>query len=515
MRIFLGACVPAVTIAVLLLFDPMHLPVSEDFGIFLYSAGAMAEGILPPRVAFDINSGSLAYVMAAVPMRAAELMGLSGVIGFRAASLLVTAFCVSLTGYIALQVTRSGYIAATSSAMVLLATTWLTRAANGLEPKTTMLLFGLLCLVALERRADFWTGFSAMAAGLAWRPGWIYLGVVIVILCVQAGDRGWRGRAGRVALGALGLLIPYLVLYASQGALGAMWSQSMLAPLAMGRGAGLTPPGFLVAEFVRGFPYLTIWAVVAFVGIVGLIWKYARKPKAMLQTALRNPAAAGLLLSAAAYGVFIQVDFQGAPDWIPIIPTLVIAAAWSGWTGIEGLYSRLYVQSPPTRLRRTIAAVLLAIWVGLFYLQLPAQGNSRYTWQHQAEVSRALAEQLGSDAHVVSLGNAELLYFMHRHNFDDVIHVHGNYPSAIDQIKPGGFAMYLERLEATEPVLVVVGRVSADSMTSGRLSTLAEWLNLHFVRVQSCLEGDFYVSVQTSERLFPIGKRVDGCFRRA
>lgn len=516
MKLIFIAVLLVVSVAAIWLYGPSTLPISDDFGIYLYSSGAMGRGIVPSRVAFDINSGSIAYMIAALPMRVAEWTGYSGVVGFRAAAVLVTALVITTTGYLACTLANSFAIGATSSALMLLAHTLLFRAANGLEPKATMLLFGLFGLLALQRRAWFWSGMAAMAAGLAWRPGWVYLGVVLLVGGLQSGS--WQSRARALQIQVLGvcvLLVPYLALFASQDALGDLWTQTMLAPVVMGRGShGLTSFVSLEQGFIGGYGNLTVALPVVIGGLLYINVRSAAKPRSLLHLPTCAPGAVGLFLAEAAYLGFVFIDYQSAADLIPALPAFAIAAAWTGWAATDGLLGRVRSSLLKARLRWIIEITVLFSVLLVFLAHLPNLAAQSDNWEQQERAAKALAIMLSPDRRIVSLGNSQLLYFINRTNFDHVINLHAAYLRAVQRLEPGGVRGYVKRLVATDPDLVVVARVDKDGMKDARLKPLALWLRSDFVQVNSCLEGDFYFKKDVAALLFPLNMLVADCFKR-
>jgi len=516
-----------VTLLVLWQYDPLHRPLYFDPGIFAYIAQLVAQGFAPHKYAFN-EQASLAFLLGGAAMRLGDLINLHHLLAYRALAMLVMASAVALTYITGIVFTRSRVIAFFSALILMGYEGYGTRAATILEPKSLMLVFGLVTLYFLSKRKWGWAGACASAAGLAWQIGWGYLLVALLLALIQGGPT-WnaRLRACAFTLGAaLVVFLVYALYFATQDALGDMLQQTFLAPILMHNVASKTVSErlFKLAErFYFGFGTHIVFGVLGGVGFLAWLAAHLRPwdSRAFLRRAFyfwfQNRRTAGTLLVIMGLAMYSYLDFENFPDWIPLLPFISLFAAWLVWT--LGVRSLKKLQVSQTMQRVTFAALALVIFAFSTYHAFSHTGRDQpvrgQTWQAEQRVADELNQKLGGDAALWIAGKPELLFFMQRQNINKYIYLIGEVDAAVDAFEPGGFRQMLADAQKQKPVLFALGRADRRYFSSEANFQALHQLEKKFVRLNRCNAlggGRFFVRPDLADALFPPGGR--GCLTR-
>lgn len=507
-------------------YGPFVRQITHDPGIFAYLAQNVALGYAPHKFAFN-EQASLAFLFGGAAMRVGDLFGLPHLISFRLASMAVVAVVVVLTYVVAMRFTRSRAIGFLAGLVLLGFEGYNLRAATALEPKSFMLIFGLVTLYLLSRRKWFWAGLFAMGAGLAWQIAWGYLIVAVLLAAVQ-GERNSRARAVGLTLAAaaiaFGLYTMYFVL---QNAQIEMLQQTFLAPLIMRRASHVTLDERMLRmayTFYIGFGTQIAFGALAVTGL--LVWLGAHmrpwEPRAFLRRAayflFQNRRTAGTLLTVAGFITYSFLDFQNYPDWFPLLPFIALFAAWMIWQVFQWLVARAHV---PAQRRAVAVGALIVGVVALstfhaFFHTWRDNPNKWRSWREQQQVADAVNAKLGPDDGVWILGKAEFLFFMRRVNINKYFYLFGQVDAAADAFEPGGLDGVFRSAEAQQPVLYGLARISPKKYAkrSNLQVVNRPWAN--YVMLQRCrrlANGRYFVRADRLDEMFPVGG--EGCLRRA
>ncbi len=510
--------------ALLWQFDPLHRALSYDPGIFAYISQLVADGFAPHKYAYN-EQASLAFLVGGAVMRLGDVGGIPHLISFRLASMLLMASAVVLTYLVGKFFTRSRAIALLAGLIMLGYHGYNMRAATTLEPKSLMLVLGLLTLYFLHKKNWLAAGALAGAAGLAWQIAWGYLIVVLLLAIVQGGTTlSQRVRAVIFALvPALGVIALYALYFVWHNALADMLQQTFLVPeLLHSVSKSLDRRLFTFARtFYIGYNTHSIFGLLGLAGL--FIWLAVflqpLKPRALIRRVvhffLQNRHTAGVLLATFGFALYSFIDFQGYPDWIPLLPFISIFAAWLLWKIVVRLLK--FIHAPPAWARVAFATIaVLVLLASSYYALTNIKGeHTRRTWQEQQLAADDLNARFGADAPIWIVGKADLLFFMRRVNLNKYIYLFGRVDGAVDAFEPGGFPHMLKTTLAQRPALIVLARVPNQKFAKPSNGKLIQDLSTSFTVFKPCRAlagGRFLVRPDLAEKLFPKG--AEGCLKR-
>lgn len=508
-------------------YNPLHRTLPEDPGIFAYISQLVADGLVPHKDAFNEQS-SLTFLLGGAAMRAGDLVGLHHLLAFRAAAALLFALTAVLTYFVAAGFTRARVVGFMAGAILIGFEGFGARAATTLEPKATMLVFGLACLLALQKRNWFWAGAFAGAAGLAWQIAWGYLVVALLLAFAQSGRTNRaRARAAGSTLGAALLVLAIYALYfVAHNATLEMFQQTFLSPLLMhsvGARTLLARLNQLRRTFLVGYSSHVVFGVLGAAGFVVWLtahwrpWELRKFFRRAFYFLFQNRRTAGVLCVTLGFSVYSFADFQNYPDWFPLLPYLSIFAAWLVWQAAARVIQFLKV--PPHLARTSYAALALGILVlstaHAFLYGAPEPRMKGMTWETQQRAADELNAALGPDATVWMIGKADLLFFTRRHNLNKYIYLIGNVDAAADAFEVGGFQKMFSDALAQKPTLLVLARLQKRKFTSPANFRLAQQAGSAYVPLRHCASirnAQFFVRPDVADALFPAGAK--GCVKR-
>src|SRR5262249_43667682 len=201
----------------------------------------------------------------------------------------------------------------------------------GVQPKTPMVLFGLLSLWAIIEDKPLLAGLCGMLSALSWQPGLMFAGVAGLAFSKYL--TSWRdGKAVRVVLGVTIPLAIFLVYFWAIGALRDfyLWTihfnATIYGPNELRTLSGsISRLGRIIDEdyhIARVFFYASAGGIV--VAIVREITRIKVVGfRRFLQSAPRN----AVIITALGYLSFCMLDLQGGADLIPLLPFAGIFAS--------------------------------------------------------------------------------------------------------------------------------------------------------------------------------------------
>src|SRR5262249_38967132 len=138
-----------------------------------YMAQVVARGGVLYRDAVNIKTPLAAYLGAAAIV-AARPFRISDVIAIRLFYILLAALTVAFTFQTALEFLESPTVALLAAGLILSVYSFLRFNGGGIQPKTPMVLFGLLSLLAIVRDRPATAGVFGMLSMLSWQPGLLF-----------------------------------------------------------------------------------------------------------------------------------------------------------------------------------------------------------------------------------------------------------------------------------------------------------------------------------------------------
>lgn len=476
--------------AVFLCYQPFTRPLRGDLGQFAYSSRILAAGYPLYKTVFEIKTG-LSFMLGALAIRAGESIGIPSLIALRLMALSVAIACVVLTFLVARMFLRAGWAAFVAAVIFLGFGGFAQLTATGLEPKIVMLLFGLGALALGARRHMFWGGVCAACAGLTWQVGWLYVPALFVVEWFDS-TRG-RSESRRALLSAFAGLVLPLVAYGLGffvwGAWREMWVESFWLPLTLGR----TLPvwsifdrvALMARRFQTGYPYEVFFVLAALLGWgIYLVRCISRRT---LRQEIHDRNRVGVLFAFHAFSLFALVDFQGWPDWVPLLPYLALWCAWLLEFAVEQIGARLNLRTKVRGLH--LALIVLAAVLALYdVFLLPTK--MRYTWQAQAAYAARLEQQLAPGAPIWFLGAPELLFFFNRPNANRYVLMTYHADVAMQSLEPDGFPGVLDALRAQPPQLIALHRWRARNWArADYAAALLQWVRAGYTPLPDCAEA--------------------------
>lgn len=430
-----------------------------------YFAQVITRGGVPYRDVVNIKSPLSAYIGAAAII-AAQPFGLRDIFAIRIVYLLLAALTVAFTFLAAQDYFKSRRVAVLAAAIMMGFNIFGDANSGGVQPKTPMILFGLMALLAIKKDKPFLAGLLGMLSALSWQPGLLFVGVAV--LAFSRYLTRWRElKAIKVIVGAA---LPFAVF------IGYFWWESALKDVYWWNIdynlTVKTPQGLrTVPELVHRFGRLLIGAYrydqgYFYLGALGLAlicWRELRHPANETRRSLLDRSAFhAIIIAPVVYFGFCTINIQAGIDLIPLLPFIAVFAA----VAIVYLLDRatdLLLRARPRFDRAIIQtcsygfimALVFVLSVGdvvLFRVEFPTLKDQE---TEVAEITSHLQPVDGIYVH----GLAEILVLSGLTNADRHFFLDRGKDNYLDLVEPGGFAGWLERLKAKRPKVVAIERM--------------------------------------------------------
>ncbi|HET9529954.1 MAG TPA: hypothetical protein VFQ92_06360, partial [Blastocatellia bacterium] len=302
-------------------------------------------------------------------------------------------------------------------------------------------------------------------SALVWQPGLLFAGAAV--LAFSRYLTSWRDlKAARVMAGAalpLAILLGYLWL--ADGLRDFyIWTihfnYAVYAP-----GGVKTIPEFLayIARMARG-PYRPerVYFALAAVGVAVLLYReIVRARDGGIAALLDEAKSHALIIAPLVYFAFCLMNVQAAGDVFPFLPFVAIFSAYA-IVALLDLSERILLRLRP-RLdkqfysRAAFAFVCLVVFVASVADSF-SYGGEQYTLQQQEEDVRQIKSHLQPGDKVFVHGATEILVVGGLTNASKYFFLDRGKDVYLDQIEPGGFNGWLERLKAEKPKVVALDR---------------------------------------------------------
>lgn len=431
-----------------------RVPLRGDRANWVYFAQVLARGGAPYRDVVNIKSPLSAYVGAAA-IRVGRVVGIRDLYAVRVVYLALAALTVALTGLLAAAYAGDVRVGLLASLIVLSVDSFAEWNAEGVEPKTPMILCGLVALWAVRRDRPFTAGLFAMLSALSWQPGLVFLGAAV--LAFSGYLTAWRaGRMLRLGAGAalpLALLVAHL---AVAGALGDFYLWTIDYNLTVYRPRHLRPLGSFLFSLGRQLderyredaPFFLLAAPgLAVVAAREARWIVRERPD--LAEAGRSHA---LGIAPFAYLLFCTVNFQGGPDLIPLLPFVGIFAAIA-------VVETLDAAGRASPIARAGFVAVCAAVTGLGVADVARYSPPSPTLEEQEIAVAELTSHLAPGDRIFVHGQSEVLVLAGLANPTRYFFLDFGKDRYLDRVEPGGFDGWFRRLRAQAPKIVVLGRM--------------------------------------------------------
>lgn len=426
-----------VSSAIFLFFQPWNQPEVRDKSIWDYIAQVIADGGVPYRDAIEIKTPLSAFLGAAA-IKIGRVAGIADVFSIR-----ILYFAIAVTLVVAifdlgtLLFNRgTGLVAALLVAGIDPLGEW---AGSGIQPKVPFMLFGVLALTSALRKRAVLAGVLTALSALCWQPGCVFLLPAAIALLPD-----WR----KLAKLSLGFALPCILCvgyFAAAGALDDFYQWTVAFPF-----------GPYVVKYVRSFRSIrdTAWRLLQMyysreipllaISILGVVMAVVSTAMSRASDRYRT-----LLVAFIPLAIFVgltALNLQGESDLFPILPfAFVFGASAIDWT-----LSRLL----PSAAAPIAGLVLCTAWScsDAITYRLPS------TLQDEIDALAPVARAIGDGDRVYVHGDLQLLVLFNLHNSSPYLFLDRGKDTFLDHLEPDGFLRFLDRLEASHPKVVVLGR---------------------------------------------------------
>jgi hypothetical protein len=441
-----------------------NMPSVGDQANWDYIAQVITRGGVPYRDVVNIKSPLSAYIGAAAIV-IARPFGIRDWLALRITFILLAALTVAFVFLITLDYFGSRRVALLAATIMIAFSPLARLNGAGTQPKTPMILFGLVTLWAIIKNRPFTAGVFGMLSALSWQPGLLFVGVAGLAFTRYL--TSWRDmKAVRLIAGAA---IPLAVCLSYFWAVGALndfylWNIDFNATVYGPREVRTFARFYhrIGKMLSRTYHNERFYFYIAAPGLLVAMWQEVRRAKqsgfrSLLDAAPRH----AVMIAPIVYFLFCTIDSQGGADLIPILPFVAIFAALAIAYSIKGA-ARLLARKRPLLNRASFeawgSAVAAAVIIGV------AVGNAILTKRDQS-----LHAEQADVAHIVSHlepgdkiyvhGQAEILVLSGLTNASKYYLLDRAKDEYLDSILDGGFAGWLEALKAERPKIVVLSRM--------------------------------------------------------
>jgi hypothetical protein len=431
-----------------------------------YIAQVITRGGVPYRDVVNIKTPLSAYIGAAAIVVARPL-GVRDVIAIRITFLALAALTAGFTFLVALDSFNSYRIAVLAASALLAFDVFARLNAGGVQPKTAMVLFGLLTILAVSKDRPIAAGVFGMLSALSWQPGLLFVGAAG--LAFSRNLTNWRDlKAAKVLLGALIPLAIFLAYLFGTSALADFyrWTLHFNATV-YGPGETRTISNFFssFAKLIgrrnfdlREYVYLALVGLCVTIGLESIRAK--RRGTSYFVEANQRQI---VLIVTIIYFAFCMISFQAGADLIPLLPfTAIFAAVALVWIveRVGSLVSRVRPATDRQTVEAWMCIALLVFILGRGVVDAFSFERGFPTLQDQDVAISEIVAHLQPGEKIYAHGASGVLVLAGLTNASKYYYLDRGKDEYLDQVEPGGFVGWLERLKAERPRIVVLDRLT-------------------------------------------------------
>ncbi len=440
-------------------------PTRGDWSVWDYVAQVTARGGVPYRDVVEIKTPLSAYI-GAVAIKFAEPFRVRDILAIRAVYVFLAMLTSSFTFLIAHDYFKSRRTGLLAAMLMLTFNSFGLFNNSGVQPKTLMILFGLLVLWAIRKDRPLTAGVFSMLSALSWQPGLLFTGVAG--LAFSRYLTNWRDRkVVRLLIGAAIPLVILLLYFWIAGALLEFYRWCFHYTLTVYGPSEAHTPGHFLQHFVGLVSYHyageTYYFCLAAVGlafvVVRELWLFRRDTKHFLDRSYDH----ALWISTLVYVLFCMVDIQGGPDIIPLLPFVAIFFAVLIVFGLDKAALRI----------RPIA--FAAVMLVVFFLSVADSFQFQVgfpTLDDQDKKVTEIVSHLEPEDKIFVHGQTELLVLSGLTNASKYIRFDHGKDTYLNNVEPGGFDGWFKRLKAERPKVVGLSRLGG----VGQSAEIERWV---------------------------------------
>ena len=440
-------------------------PERKDTANWDYFAQVISRGGVPYRDVVNIKTPLSAYIGAAAIL-IGKPFGLRDIYAIRITYVLVASLTVAFTFLIASQFFDSLRIGILAALILLGVEQFAILNMTGVQPKTPMALFGLISLWAILNRSPFIAGICGMLSALSWQPGLLFIGTAGLAFSKYL--TSWRDlKVAKLLAGAAVPLVILLTYLWAAGALRDFYLWCLHYPFSVYGPRELTTGQDFLAGFAKLLtkPYGSdrIYFYLSIGGLVlALAWEVIEGVKRGFRAVLNLAPRHQIIIAPLVYFLFCRVDMQGRQDVIPLLPFVAIFSAalvvyYFDATAnmvakLRGRPSHMVVQ------RIGFAIVCVVVLVGGLSSVFSVRTGAKHLKAEMTDVAD-IVSLLDPGDEIFVHGWTEILVLSGLTNARRYTNLDHGKDSYLDQIEPGGFEGWFERLKADRPKIVALFRV--------------------------------------------------------
>lgn len=441
-------------------------PSQGDRANWDYFAQVISHGGLPYRDVVNIKSPLAAYIGAAA-LIATRPFGLRDIFAIRITFIILAAFVVAFTYLVTLDAFDSVSTALLAAALVVSFDIFSASNAGGTQPKTPMVLFGLVTLWAILKDRPFAAGIFGMLSALCWQPGLLFTGAAG--LAFSRYLTRWPDKSiARLLAGSIIPLSALLAYFSFLGVLKDFYTWTVVYTSTVYAQHELRSVGEFfehISTMLGGRYYSS--QVYFYLALIGLCLAVVREIQVGVTTGLghlidRAPRQAVIVAPIVYFG-FCVIDIQGAADLFPLIPFVSVFSALALVYAVERSCSRLAHWRLETSHATTIqrfAVSFVVSWVLFFGVKGALLFECGFpTLSDQDMLVGEVVSQLEPGDKIFVHGQTEILVLGRLTNASKYFFLDKDKDQYLEIVEPGGFAGWFERLKAERPKIVALSRL--------------------------------------------------------
>jgi hypothetical protein len=439
-------------------------PVRGDRANWEYMAQLIARGGVPYRDAVNIKSPLSAYLGAAAIV-ITRPFGLRDVYAVRLLYQGLGVLTVVFTFLVAYVFFKSRRLALLAALIFLSFQSFAGTNSAGIQPKTPMMLFGLCSLWSVGKSKPFWAGLFSMLSALSWQPGLLFFGAAFLAFTGYLTLWPWRRLIQLIG----GTAIPLAILLVYFGFVGALddfylwafkYNYSVYAPEEL---KSVSHFFRYFGRMLAGYPNERIYFLLAALGILVALGREVLETKCGGIRALRDRAPIhALTISLLVYFAFCIVNVQGSADFLPFLPYIGIFAALGIIAALDGMTALVQrSRVAQYRVHFKVASAVVVISVILYFNLSHAFSYHRrgLTLQAQEAEIKEITSHLQPGDRIFVHGSTEVLVLAGLTNSSPHFFLDRNKDLYLNQVEPGGFDGWFDRLKADQPKVVLLSRL--------------------------------------------------------
>ena len=447
-------------------FEFMSVPERGDRANWDYMAQCIARGAVPYRDVVNIKSPLSAYIGAAAIV-VTRPFGLQDVIAIRSIYFILAVLTVGFT-FLVTHDYFSNRLTALLAATIMLTFNSFATLNCGIQPKTVMVLFGLMSLWAIKRDCPVEAGIYGMLSALSWQPGLLFVGAAGLAFSHYL--TSWRDlKVLKLLAGAAMPLLILVVYLGIAGALKASFLWTIHFNYAVYGPREVRPiSGFfywfnqlLSRPYRQERIYFYVAAAGFLIAIAKEVWVGARNGiRYCLDAAPRH----AILIAPLVYFMFCMVDIQGGADLIPLLPFVGVFAAVAFSIGLSVLLAGVRRLKPAMTTTPIEYAAFVAVLAAVFVFSVADAFKFHRgfpTLKDQYEGVKELTERLEPGDKIFTHGQTEVLVLSGLTNASKYFFLDRGKDMYLNKVEPGGYEGWLARLKAERPRVVALSRLRA------------------------------------------------------